>query len=353
MPARRRSTWPNRVCRAEDDGPEPPARGRESKPQPETDRMMTFRIGLIGAGTHGTRYLRHAGQDVPGMEVAALCRRDRVVGEQLADGLGCRYHAEPMDLIQDPQVDGIVICTPPSTHFELATAVLAAKKPLLLEKPMTATLGQAERLWDLDKANSGPPLMLAQTLRWNPVIQKVRRLWPRLGRVHLVRMAQRLQPTALAWQRDPAITVGGSVLLTGVHLFDTVRFLTGQEFVEVESLRKNILNPVAEDLFLARAVLSDGCWASLEVSKYTQSRSCWLEAVGEAGQIWADYQNGGIILRKGTTEEPFEVSAAVPTLPLVLADWLTAIRDGAPPPVGVADGVATMRVVDACYGGDL
>lgn len=287
------------------------------------------------------------------MGVAALCRRDRSAGEELAREMECRYHAEPMALIEDTAVDGVVVCTPPSTHFGLASAVLAEGKPLLLEKPMTATLDQAERLVELEGATTGPPIMLAQTLRWNPVIRKVHELWPRLGPVHMVRMAQRLAPTLLSWQRNLEETVGGSVLLTGVHLFDTVRFLTGQEFGQVESSQTSVLNPVVEDLFLARAVLSDGCWASLEVSKYTNSRACWLEVVGQDAQLWADYQNGGIILRHGAEEERFEVSAAVPTLPLVLSDWLRTIRDDTAPPVGTADGLATLRVVDACYGRSL
>ena len=82
------------------------------------------------------------------------------------------------------------------------------------------------------------------------------------------------------------------MLLTGVHLFDTVRWLTGAEFVTVDSRQAQLLNPAVEDFFLARAELSDGCWVSLEVSKYTQSRACWLEAVGEEAQLLADYQRG-------------------------------------------------------------
>ncbi|MBE0566303.1 MAG: Gfo/Idh/MocA family oxidoreductase [Krumholzibacteria bacterium] len=309
---------------------------------------MTFRIGVIGAGSHGQRYLRHAAADVPGMGVAALCRRDAAAGRPLADGLGVRYHADPAALVADPQVDGVVVCTPPSSHFALAAAVLAAGKPLLLEKPLTGTLDEAARLAALDAA-APHPLMLAQSLRWNPVIARVRELWPLLGPVHLVRLAQRLAPTALAWQRDPATSVGGSVLLTGVHLFDTVRHLTGREFTEIDSRHRQVLNPAVEDLFLARGRLDDGCWVDLEVSKYTRSRACWLEAVGEDGQLWADYLLGGVVLRRGKDEELHDVSATAPTLPPLLAAWLAAVQRGTLPPCGAADGLATLTVVDACY----
>lgn len=309
---------------------------------------MAFRIGVIGAGAHGTRYVRHALRDVQGMTATALCRRSPEEGGRIAAEFSCRYHREPEALIADPDVDGVVVSTPPSSHFEISRMVLAAGKPLLLEKPMTGTLAEASSLAELD-ANAAQPLMLAQALRWNPVILKVRELLPRLGRIHMVRLAQRLAPTQLAWQRSVEETVGGSVLLTGVHIFDLTRFLTGAEFATIDSRQAQVMNPVVEDLFLARAELTDGCWVSLEVSKYTQSRACWLEIVGEEGQIQADYLEGGIVLRRGREEEVFAVSATVPTLPPLLADWLAAVGSGSPPPVTVLDGLETLRVVEACY----
>lgn len=325
-----------------------PTRREEPHPSQKRTPKMDLRIGVIGAGTHGTRYLRHAARDVPGLRATALCRRDEDAGRALAAELDCRFHAEPSALIGNPEVDAVIVATPPASHFELARQVLAAGKPLLLEKPMTGTLEQAERLAALDR-QAAHPLFLAQTLRWNPVLRRVRELWPRLGRVHLVRAAQRLQPTRLAWQRDPAVTVGGSVLLTGVHLFDAVRWLTGQEFRRVDSRQARILNPAVEDFFLARAILEGGITASLEVSKYTRSRACWLEAVGEQAQLRADYLHGGILLRQGTNEERHEVSARVPTLPPVLAAWRATLRDDAAVPVTAADGLATLRMVEACY----
>lgn len=309
---------------------------------------MEFRIGILGAGAHGERYVRHGLRDVPGMTVTALCRRDGAAGRELASRYGVRYLPEAAALIADTAVDGVVVCTPPSSHFELARAVLAAGKPLLLEKPMCGTLDEARQLAAL-AAVAPQPLFLGQSLRWNPVIVKARELWPRLGRVHHVRLAQRLAPTALEWQRDAAQTVGGSVLLTGVHLFDLVRFLSRREFVTVDSRQRQVLNPAVEDFFLARAALDDGCWVSLEVSKYTRSRAAWLEVVGQDGQLWADYLEGGLTLRCGRTEERFPVPAALPTLPLVLGDWLRCVREGVAPTVGAPDGVATLQVVEACY----
>ncbi len=315
-----------------------------------------LRIGIIGPGAHGARYLRHLRFDVPGMAPAALCRRDHDAGERQAREAGCDYHRRPQDLIASPAVDGVVVCTPPSSHHHLCRQVLAAGKALLVEKPLTGTLAEARELRRLDAA-SALPLMLAQALRWNPVIRRARQLWPRLGRVRLVRCAQRLAPTTLAWQRDPAVSVGGSVLLTGVHIIDLVRHLTAREFTAIDSRQRNWLNPVLEDFFLARGELDDGAVVSLEVSKYTRSRAGLLEAVGEEGQLWADYLFGGVRLVSDRRIEEFAADASAPTLPGLLADWRDWLRArrqapaGAapPPPVTAEDGARTLAVVEACY----
>lgn len=310
---------------------------------------MTLRVGLVGAGNHGARYLRHLRDDVDGLVPVACSRRDEAAGRALADELGLRWLADGEALIDDPAVQAVVVATPPSTHFRFAARSLAAGKPLLLEKPLTGTLAEARELAELAQRPGAPPLMLAQTLRWNPALLRARELWAQLGRVHLLRLAQRLEPTTLAWQRDLSATVGGSVLLTGVHVFDLARWLTGREVVCLDARRRLVQNPVVEDLFLARGELDDGCWVTFEVSKYTRSRACWLEAVGEEGQLWVDYLDGEIILRRGRDQRRETVDARAPTLPGVLTAWRDACAGTAPVPVTVTDGLRTLEMVAACY----
>jgi len=310
--------------------------------------MMTRRVGIIGAGLHGARYLNHLHHDVPGLEPVAIARRDEAAGRELARRFDVDWSADGDAVIGRDDVDAVVVATPPSTHARFATAALRAGKPVLLEKPMTGTLAEARRLVEL--AGDNPTaLMVAHTLRWNPVLQRVRQRWGELGRVHHVRLCQRLEPTTLAWQRNVQETVGGSVLLTGVHIFDLARWLTGREVVRIDSRQRQVLNPVVEDFFLARGELDDGAWVSFEVSKYTRSRACWLEAVGEDGQLWADYLHGGLVMRRGRDEEREEVDARVPTLPAMLAAWRDALDRGGPMPVTVADGLRTLEMVAACY----
>lgn len=310
---------------------------------------MSHRIAVIGAGVHGARYAKHIREDVPGLELAAVCRRDAAAARALAERWGCRAETDAGALLAAPDIDAVVIATPPSTHAPLAAAALRAGRPVLLEKPMAGTLAEARDLAALAAAPGAPPLLLAQTLRWNPVLQRVRELWAGLGRVRYVRASQRLEPTDLAWQRDPAQTVGGSVLLTGVHLIDTVRFLTGLEFAQVDCRLERHANPAVEDFFHAAARLDDGAHVSLEVSKFGRCRGCLLEAVGDEGQVWAEYYRGGLRINRGAEVVEQDVSAATPTLPAVLAAWRDVLDGASSLPVTAADGLRIQAVVHACY----
>jgi predicted dehydrogenase len=143
--------------------------------------------------------------------------------------------------------------------------------------------------------------------------------------------------------------VGGSVLLTGVHIFDLARFLSRQEFLSIDSRQRQVLHPQLEDNFLARGILQDGTWVSLEVSKFTRSVSCWLEVVGEEAQLLADYRFGGIHFIQNGQLERIEVDGAAPTVPPTLAAWLASVRGETEVPVSVQDGLLTLEIAAACY----
>ena len=311
--------------------------------------MTPLRIAVIGAGTHGARYMKHIVEDTDGMVLTACSRRHPEAVAETAARWNCRPHTDAHEAILSPDVDALIIVTPPSTHHELATAALDSGKAVLLEKPATGTLAEARDLAERAQRPGAPTLMIAQTLRWNPVLLRARELWSSLGTVRHLRIAQRLEPTVLPWQSEASQTIGGSVLLTGVHLFDTVRFLTGCEFVAVDARQERFHNPAVEDFFLARARLDDDTWVSLEVSKYGAFRGCQLEAVGDKGQLLAEYYFGGLKVNRGRETQIEDIDAMAPTLPAVLADWRDAVLNKSTPPVTITDGVRTMEMVEACY----
>ncbi|WDR06238.1 Gfo/Idh/MocA family oxidoreductase [Devosia rhodophyticola] len=103
-------------------------------------------IGVIGYGYWGPNLVRNF-CDIPGVQVHWVCdlRTERLAGIRL------RYPAvgitEDVDeVLRDPRIDAVAIATPVSSHFEIAMRALRAGKNVFVEKPITATAEQAERL---------------------------------------------------------------------------------------------------------------------------------------------------------------------------------------------------------------
>ena len=308
-----------------------------------------LRVGIIGLGAHGRRYVKHVMDDVPDMRLVAVCRRDRVEGERVASAAGARYVASAAELIAAPDVDAVILVTPPPSHLPLARAALEAGKPVVLEKPLTHTLSEARELVRIVE-RTRVPLLLAQTLRYNAALQVARDALPRIGPLRTVTASQRLPKPALEWQTAPATAPLGAVLNTGVHLFDLVRWMLGAEFATVFCTARCIENPHHEDVFKVQATLRDrDTLVSLEVAKATQSRSANLELVGEQGQLWVDYQTDAVVLLAGNQRSTLRQPGVVYTIPLLLQDFARRIASAEPMPITAHDGVRTLEVTDACY----
>lgn len=308
-----------------------------------------MRVGLIGVGVHGLRYAQHIVRDVDDMTLAAICRRDAAEAERLGRELGAAWFTDAATLLDAPDIDAVLIVTPPATHLELARAALERGKPVLLEKPLTHTLGAARVLERLVET-TGTPLFLAQTLRYNPALRLARRELALIGAIRSITASQRLPHAALEWQNRESNDPLGSVLNTGVHLYDLVRWMSGAEFERVYCTTYNIENRYHEDLFKVQATLrGHDVPVALEIAKCTDSRSSNLELVGEHGQLWVDYQIDRVVHVKGRDRHELRPAHPEYTLPFVLRDFQRHVEERRPMPITVQDGVRTLEVVDACY----
>ena len=308
-----------------------------------------MRFGLIGCGRHGERYLRHLqGQDVPGARAVALWRRDTAAAAALGRRYEVRAHERWEQVVDDPEVDALLVLTPPAPHAEQVRAGVEAGKAVLVEKPLTGHFAAA-----LDLARSLPPdapVMVAQTLRFSPALRAAREALDGLGPVHRIRAAQRLEPSDLAWQRDPAVAGGGSIVLTGVHLFDLLRWWTGRTPDAVQCRLARLQGRPLENLF-------DACFENedppllmgTEVSKFSASRSLLVEIVGERGQLDVDVLHGGVWRRQGRMLQELARPGGVPTIPPTVSAFVAWRRGESDCPVTLADGVETLRMAEACY----
>ena len=310
--------------------------------------MPPIAVGLIGAGKHGARYASHIGHDVADLRLAALSRRDPAAGRRDAARLGCRFHADWTALVADPAVEAVIAVVPPALHVAIATAVAAARKPLLVEKPLARTGAAAAEVVAAVR-RAGIPVLMAHTLRWNVAARAVRARMASLGPVRVLQLNQRFEPSPLAWLDDPEIAGGGIILHTGVHAFDLVRWLTGREVLAVTCRSTRVVTRRTEDNFVAILELA-GSDAIVTVSgcRAAGGRSGLIDVACEGGQVVADHVLGFAYEVQGTVRSPLPLDEPVPTVREVLRSFVALVRDGASPGVEVEDGARAVLIAEAC-----
>ncbi|MBY0276285.1 Gfo/Idh/MocA family oxidoreductase [Candidatus Binatia bacterium] len=309
-------------------------------------------IGLIGLGKHGIRYLTHLRTDVPGLRVAALCRKDAAAGAATAREIGAAFHADYEDLIADSRVAAVISVVPPTENERIVAAAVRAGKPLLLEKPFSASLAAGIRQRDLLVA-SGLPCLVSQTLRFTQVVREVRRQLPSLGRLHQIVLGQSFEPTRLGWLDDPALSGGGNILHTGIHMFDLLRHLSGGEITRVGCTATRVTTRLTEDSFAASMEIDVGdgppLLAAVTGARTTPSRYGQLRVIGAAGQIVADHVHGRVARIDDRVETPLLQVESDPTVVTVLSEFERVARGLVVPSVDAGEGLAAVAIADACY----
>jgi len=207
--------------------------------------VAPFRFGLIGAGRMGRTHLRaFTGSELVAVtaiaEVSADTRR-AVAGAGLRSPAAV-YPTVAQMLDQAP-VDGILITAPTDQHAQIVADVAARGLPILCEKPCGATIAQAAAAVEAAAA-ARVPFQVAYWRRYVPALRALRDRIAAgdLGTVHLVACYQ--------WDEAPPSAAfrahsGGIFRDMGVHEFDQLRWLTGQEF---GTLRAVVSGPVPDGL---------------------------------------------------------------------------------------------------------
>jgi predicted dehydrogenase len=310
--------------------------------------MRRIAVGLIGTGKHGARYAKHVREDVPELVLTAVSRRDAAAGAAQATAWRCRFHADWRALVADPAVEAVLAVVPPSLHCEIAAAVAAAGKPLLIEKPLAPTGSAAREVVRVLRA-AGVPVFMAHTLRWNSVVRTIRDQLGEIGALRALWLSQRFEPSPVAWLDDPARAGGGIILHTGVHSFDLVRLLTGREVTRVWCRAAHVDTRLTEDNFVASLEL-DGSPALVAVngSRSTRGRSGLIDVAGEEGQLVGDHAHGFAYRIRGLDRTPLAVPDPVPTVREALRAFVRLVLDGEGPPVALEDGARAVLIADAC-----
>jgi len=305
-----------------------------------------LRIGLAGLGIHGTRYATHLLRgEVRGAVLAAVARADEAAGREFAARHGIRFVGDARDLATLPGLDAAVVVLRPDLHPPVARACVEAGRPVLVEKPLAPNAASAAALVRAVAAR-GTPLMVAHTLRFDPLILSLRENAPSLGPLRIVAIDQRFEPSDRSWIDRPG--AGGCVLNTGVHGFDLFRFLTGAEPVSVQAETGRAVTRATEDQFAALIRMEPGeILGIIDNARTTLGRTGRVEIVGEKALLRGDHIHRSLHRIEGRAAADLGPVPAVPTVVEALRAFVRSLRDATPPPVTATDGLRAVEMADA------
>lgn len=355
-----------------------------------TDLLGVAVIGYSFMGKAHSNAWRNVGAfypDVPGVEQRVLVGRDPVLVKEAAQRFG--WHEAVTDwraVLDRDDIQIVDICTPGHLHAEIAEAALAAGKHVLVEKPLTNTVAESERLVAAAEtaAAQGVVSMVGFNYRRVPALALARDhiAAGRIGHVRSVRAAylqdwlvDAAAPMTWRLRRDEAGS--GALGDLGSHVVDQVRYLLGDEVAWVSGQLHTFVSsrpgaagtePVTvDDAAWATLGTRGGAVASIEVSRmaYGRKNGLTLEVYGSEGSISfglerlnelvVDTGAGGARTLVTEADHPY-VGAWWPpghvlgwdhTFTSQAADFLAAVGAGTQPSPSFAEGLAVQRVLGA------
>jgi predicted dehydrogenase len=201
--------------------------------------MDTINVAVIGSGFMGAAHV-DALRRVPGVNVVALSSIDTPRAEELADQFGIPHvFADWHALLDRGDVHAVHNCTPNNLHFEVNKALLAARKHVLSEKPLTMTSAESTELVRLAR-EAGVATAINFNYRGYPLVQQAHGMVERgeLGELFLVHghylQDWLLYDTDYNWRLESAVSGASRAIADiGSHWCDLVQFITGRKITRV------------------------------------------------------------------------------------------------------------------------
>jgi UDP-N-acetylglucosamine 3-dehydrogenase len=300
--------------------------------------MNNLGVAVIGCGTWGFHHAR-VYRDLPKVNLLWISDLDVKRCESISTLFGAKFTTDFLRVLDDPEVEAVSICTPTMTHLELALAAISSGKHVLVEKPMTNTVYEAEKL--ISSADRHDVfLSVGFVERFNPAVSEAVRIIGE-GEIGQVLMVHAKRVT----RRPLRIGDVGVVKDLAIHDIDVTRVLFGGKpglvFSSSGSLRHTF-----EDYANITLCYGGGRNAFIEANWLTPRKVRTLTVTGSEGIIHVEYISQELVVEKNEyIHQPLK-EYAEPLL-LELKSFTDSVRSGCEPMVTGKDGLEALRVCEA------
>ena len=294
-----------------------------------------FRLAVVGAGRMGRTHLRALSGSALVCVTAVVEPRE---ASRAALNGDVTVYPDLATLLDAGRIDGVLVAAPSSLHLQLVRQLVAAGVPILCEKPCGVAAADASEAAAVAGHNS-VKLQVAYWRRFVPSLQHLRRRIADgdLGALYFLACYHGDgEPPAAAFRA----TSGGIFIDMGVHEFDQIRWLSGQEFVRLDALVADVVpeSRITSDADSAQVLcaLSGGSTALVSLGRrYPLGDMCRVEAFGvrdaaECRFLWPSDGEAVLLDALRRQAESF-------------ARW---VRGGEPAGATAADAIAALRAAE-------
>jgi myo-inositol 2-dehydrogenase/D-chiro-inositol 1-dehydrogenase len=313
--------------------------------------MREITTGIVGAGRIGKLH----GDNLIAMQGVRL----KIVADPYIDptywkSRGVHAVLDPAAVIDDPEIEAVLVCSPTPTHAEFTEGAASSGKHVFCEKPIDLDPDRVRRTLAIVE-EAGVKLQVGFNRRFDPTFARVRRaiVDGEVGDVHLVKIVARdPSPPPPEYVADS----GGMFLDMTIHDFDMVRFLSGSEVEEVHAFGAVLVDPaIGEagdvDTAVLTLRLANGALAVIENSRravfgYDQR----IEVFGSRGGVEALNESPCQIRQRTAagvrSENPlyFFLERYQRSFVAELEDFFESVREDREPPVSGRDGLVPVLI---------
>ena len=330
---------------------------------------MALRLALIGCGKITQRLALPQLAACAGARVTALVDVNRRLAETVATRFDIDRRLVWTDwrrMLRQAEVDAVGVCLPNHLHAEVTLAALAAKKHVLVEKPMALSLAEADRMIAAARAHRRV-LMVEQTQRFEPAHEVAAMLLRRgaIGPVTQVRgrlghAGPEYWSHTSPWFTQRAQSGCGALMDVGSHILDVLRWLSGKDVARVCCQAKTLRKSVAvEDNASALLEWKDGTLGSFEVSWTTHpyevttdwygARGTLRTRLGASHPVTIDWSNPDGSPRKASGQLRYPRVPKTSRHQSAYAYFVRCIQTGTRPFISGEEGRKSLAVILAAY----
>jgi len=317
--------------------------------------MKKYKVGIIGAGRIGRVHGASITYNLPNAEVVAVSDVRLEGVREWATSLGIETVTEDYkDILNNPDIDVVLVCSSTDTHAEISIAAAKAGKDIFCEKPIDYDLDRIKEVLRVIE-ETGVKFQVGFNRRFDHNFARINQVTKdgKIGQAHIIKITSRdPEPPPVSYVK----VSGGIFLDMAIHDFDMARFQAGSEVDEVYAVGSCLIDPeIGEagdvDTAITTLKFKNGAMAVIDNSrKAVYGYDQRVEVFGSKGSIEARNDTAtNTIMRTNesvTQDKPlyFFLERYMASFTEEMKQFFEAVSNDTPVPVGGIDGLNSVVI---------